>query len=762
MNRYGDWFNTPWQNQAGMNDNLEGLTLDVYECKPSDPGPQTSTVTICKYNEQREPLENWKILLKGDYVEGVTVYPSNVPKNDNRVSTSSDLPLDDYLLIASGQYIYRPNTSGAEYSDAGYTKRKCPGDASYLCSGPYSPWFNVYNINPPHEGYLGIMINDAATNWGSYFNSFHTYATSSVDYSGPFDLTIKDDVYSDNSGELNVDIYKGYSGYTGSDGCVTFDDVSLGTYTIGEILKNGWQNVSGLDEVVVDGTQGNFIVFNKLPQPLVCDPEIELLQNGGFEVPEVTNVKKWDIYPSGTPFLGWLVEWFNGYTQHGDPQNPTQRPTIANLELQRGVDNWLSSEEEQYAELDTDWDGPDGTLSGEPSSVSIWQEIPTIIGETYRLSFDFSPRPGLGIDENWLKAFINGTEVFNQTADGFITSGQTSWYSYQIEFPAENNLTTIKFQDNGQANSLGTFLDNVSLRCIPEKEPTMYRCNEEWQCVPDPEGEYDLQTCEIECQEPLPSNYSCNELTWQCEPSFEGEYETLQACEEECQGSTPTSTTTSTTSAGAAGFGGQYLGLVLGAATEKEEESCGLYLLEYIKLGGDNNPEEVKKLQYFLNEYLGLNLELSGIYNQETYEAVKRFQLLLKDEILSPWVEVNCLPSGNIATGYVYRTTQWKINMIVCPELNLPVPNLYDETCKYIGFGPNGGIVAGAATSTVIGIDETTTTTTSTTTPETIGGITTTIPQDNGDEESQDWIWFLIGFLVIGGTAYLVYQTRQV
>jgi len=729
--RWDNWFipdDLSWNNQGGMGDNTEELILDIFECVPEKP-IEYSDVTICKYDEQREPLEGWNMLLKGDYVEGVTVYPSNVSKNNNEVSTSSDLPLDDYLLIASEQYTYRPNTLGAENSDAGYTKRNCPGDASYLCSGFYSPWFNVYDIIGIHQGYLGIMINDVATNWGSYFNSLHTYATSFVDYSGPFDFTIKDDVYIDNSGELYVDIYKGYSGYTSSDGCVTFTDVSLGTYEIGEILKDGWQNLSGLNQVVINGTQGNFIVINKSPKPLVCDPEIELLQNGGFETPEVTNIKEWDIFPSGTTGLGWLVSWFNGYTQHGDPQNPTQRPTIANLELQAGYNNWLSSEGDQYAELDTDWDGPDGTLSGEPASVAISQEIPTIIGETYKLTFDFSPRPGLGIDENWLKAFVDGTEAFDQTADGFITGGQTSWSNNEYSFIAQNNLTTIKFEDGGSANSLGTFLDNVSLRCIPEEEPTNFNCID-YRCVASTEetGQYpDQTTCEAACVQP--SGFNCIDYTCVASTQGAGAYADETTCTSVCH------STTTTTSAGITSFGGQYafLGTVLGAATEKEEVACTPYLLEYIKLGAHNNPEEVKKLQLFLNEYLGLNLEVSGIYDQATYKAVKQFQLLMKDDILAPWVAVGCLPSENIATGYVYRTTKWAINNIFCPELK---PDVSDETCKYIGFSPVGGVVAGAATSTVGGTNGTTTTTT-TKASETIGDTTTTVPQENG--QSQSW-----------------------
>ncbi len=35
--RYGSWFNTSWDNQAGMNDNEGSLNLDVYECVPEKP-----------------------------------------------------------------------------------------------------------------------------------------------------------------------------------------------------------------------------------------------------------------------------------------------------------------------------------------------------------------------------------------------------------------------------------------------------------------------------------------------------------------------------------------------------------------------------------------------------------------------------------------------------------------------------------------------------------------------------------------------------
>jgi len=83
------------------------------------------------------------------------------------------------------------------------------------------------------------------------------------------------------------------------------------------------------------------------------------------------------------------------------------------------------------------------------------------------------------------------------------------------------------------------------------------------------------------------------------------------------------------------------------------------YLLEYIKLGADNNPIEVKKLEWFLNEFEEENLAINGIYEQADFDAVSRFQKRYLEDVLSPW-------SHTEATGYVYITTKKKINELYC------------------------------------------------------------------------------------------------
>lgn len=112
-------------------------------------------------------------------------------------------------------------------------------------------------------------------------------------------------------------------------------------------------------------------------------------------------------------------------------------------------------------------------------------------------------------------------------------------------------------------------------------------------------------------------------------------------------------------------------GRVLGAST------CSPYLSNYIKLGNkNNNIEEVKKLQEFLNAELGLSLVVDGNYGEKTYNAVKAFQVKYSKDILDPWFMTDPTLAKE-GTGYVYKTTQRWINMLKCPELQLPMPLLF-------------------------------------------------------------------------------------
>ncbi|MBI5817029.1 MAG: hypothetical protein HZB09_01235 [Candidatus Yonathbacteria bacterium] len=87
--------------------------------------------------------------------------------------------------------------------------------------------------------------------------------------------------------------------------------------------------------------------------------------------------------------------------------------------------------------------------------------------------------------------------------------------------------------------------------------------------------------------------------------------------------------------------------------------SCA-YVKSYLKKGADNDPREVKNLQAFLRGVeKDTTVEVNGVFDDATYNAVSNFQAKYKDDVLTPW-------GVNTPTGYVYITTKRKINEIFC------------------------------------------------------------------------------------------------
>ncbi len=86
---------------------------------------------------------------------------------------------------------------------------------------------------------------------------------------------------------------------------------------------------------------------------------------------------------------------------------------------------------------------------------------------------------------------------------------------------------------------------------------------------------------------------------------------------------------------------------------------CDDILSKAISLWGNNNEGEVRRLETFLNESEWESLDVDGRYGQDDFDAVKRFQVKHRAEILDPWDISN-------PTGYVFTTTIKKINEIHC------------------------------------------------------------------------------------------------
>jgi len=245
------------------------------------PVQRFADVTVCKQDNQQNYLSGWNVQLLGELVDSVEVLPDDLFGGSITPVMSEELAIDDYVLLASGAYDYRGGTNLK--SDAGYSERL----ESDGLTGPYAPWINVFSFDPPYQGALGITVNGAPADWG-YYSPTHNYAKGYTDFGGKFSFTSLDDNTSDNSGSMNVDIYKGYAGFTEEDGCVTFEDVPYGDYMTNEILMKDWENVSGqASEVVVENETETFTLVNRpvsepaklLATKVVCSEEQYLPNN---------------------------------------------------------------------------------------------------------------------------------------------------------------------------------------------------------------------------------------------------------------------------------------------------------------------------------------------------------------------------------------------------------------------------------------------------------------------------------------------------
>ncbi len=206
-----------------------------------------------------------------------------------------------------------------------------------------------------------------------------------------------------------------------------------------------------------------------------------LVRNGSFERPDVTNRRGWDVYGSSENALKWEVEWtqeipcgeededeyeeyygkrpaFGDYDDDDD-DDIVEEPVV---EIQR---NLLTDAVDglQYAELDSDCQGPGGGGGvDEQTTVRISQTLETVPGAWYQFSFWVQGRTNAPEgDALTFSAFWNGEPVI---ADEATTRGEWTQYSFEVQATGEE--TVIAFEDTGTPNSFGVFLDDVVVTAL--------------------------------------------------------------------------------------------------------------------------------------------------------------------------------------------------------------------------------------------------------------------------------------------------------
>ncbi len=260
---------------------------------------------------------------------------------------------------------------------------------------------------------------------------------------------------------------------------------------------------------------------------------------------------------------------------------------------------------------------------------------------------------GVQLDETYYCVAWNVPEdPVNPEPDTYVISG----HKYQLDVDSLDPLPdwTINLTDG-----LGTFItstttDNDGYYSFTVEAGT-YQVHEviqtDWNQVEVQQDgsvlqtDSDVQHCEFSV--PAESNYICD---------FTNEY---------LESTDPEEPPIIVTRSGGSSSGGRPrvkpTPLVLGASTD----FCP-FLTDYMQMGVQNDTMEVMKLQLFLNIFVGPN-PVTGVFGEITDANVKLFQERYRSEILNPWFEEGIVPH-NRPTGFVYKTTLWKINSIVCPD----------------------------------------------------------------------------------------------
>ena len=86
---------------------------------------------------------------------------------------------------------------------------------------------------------------------------------------------------------------------------------------------------------------------------------------------------------------------------------------------------------------------------------------------TYDLSFLYSPRPGNPFDSNGIIVSLDGNELTQISLSG-TSSNDTAWSKINLQRFTVSGTGTLRFAASGTSDSLGGYVDNITLASVPE------------------------------------------------------------------------------------------------------------------------------------------------------------------------------------------------------------------------------------------------------------------------------------------------------
>ena len=118
----------------------------------------------------------------------------------------------------------------------------------------------------------------------------------------------------------------------------------------------------------------------------------------------------------------------------------------------------------------TPFDGNQFVELDSTAESAIFQDLSTIAGVQYYLSFAFSPPQGVAV--NSMGVSWDGSPVTTINADGTRLS-DTSWTVYSFTVTASSTTTRLQFSGLGPSDGVGEYIDAVSVAQTPEPSSVM-------------------------------------------------------------------------------------------------------------------------------------------------------------------------------------------------------------------------------------------------------------------------------------------------
>ncbi len=190
-----------------------------------------------------------------------------------------------------------------------------------------------------------------------------------------------------------------------------------------------------------DFARGSLNVTIEDDAPVLVDPCVHgnLIVNGSFEEGHGLGSRNWNTYGEGR-IPGW---------------NPDLEASNAPIEIQNGNLGGIRAQDgTAKLELDSHARG-----SFSDSNAHVYQDVDTNPGEAYELSFQYAPRPrdgGNGSSD--VEVWWNGAKVAE------LTDETPGWREITVNVKGgDADTTRLEFRAVGKENTLGGYIDNVSL-----------------------------------------------------------------------------------------------------------------------------------------------------------------------------------------------------------------------------------------------------------------------------------------------------------